>query len=103
MRIFLSISTQFKACRKALASDLRAVGAVVVRDGFTQHGELLAKLDRYFAGCDRVIALVGDAYGWEPAEPARPAGRPRRSYAVGTRARREERLSPNTCRPAIFV
>jgi hypothetical protein len=82
-RIFLSaVSKQFKACRDALASDLRAVGyEVVVQEDFQQHGRtLLEKLERYIAGCDRVIALVGDAYGFEPPEVARPAGRPRRSY-----------------------
>src|SRR5262249_50780875 len=30
--------------------------------------------------CDRIIALVGDAYGWEPSEPAHPGNRPRHSY-----------------------
>jgi len=84
MRIFLSaVSSQFKACRDALRSDLSAVGAeVVVQEDFQQHGgSLLEKLERYIASCDRVIALIGNAYGWEPDEPARPAGRPRRSYS----------------------
>jgi tetratricopeptide (TPR) repeat protein len=84
MKIFLSaVSSQFKACRDALASDLRAVGAeVVVQEDFQQHGRtLLEKLEQYIASCDRVIALVGDAYGWEPDEAARPAGFPRRSYS----------------------
>jgi len=83
MKIFLSaVSSQFRACRDALASDLRAVGAeVVVQEDFTQHGgTLLEKLEAYIATCDRVIALVGDAYGWEPEETARPAHAPRRSY-----------------------
>jgi len=83
LRIFLSAVTgQFKDCRDALASDLRAVGAeVVVQEDFQQHGRtLLEKLEAYIAGCDRVIALVGDAYGWEPEEEARPSGFPRRSY-----------------------
>ena len=83
MKIFLSgVSSQFKACRDALRSDLNAVGAeVVVQEDFQQHGaSLLEKLERYIASCDRVIALVGDAYGFEPEEPARPLGRPRRSY-----------------------
>lgn len=84
MKIFLSaVSSQFKACRDALASDLRAVGAeVVVQEEFQQHGRtLLEKLEQDISGCDRVIALVGDAYGWEPDEAARPAGFPRRSYS----------------------
>ncbi|MEQ6342084.1 MAG: DUF4062 domain-containing protein [Gammaproteobacteria bacterium] len=84
MKIFLSaVSAQLKDCRDALASDLRAVGAeVVVQEDFQQHGRsLLEKLEQYIATCDRVIALVGDAYGWEPDEVARPAGFPRRSYS----------------------
>jgi tetratricopeptide (TPR) repeat protein len=77
MKIFLSaVSAQFKDCRNALASDLRAVGAeVVVQEDFTQHGgTLLEKLEAYISQADRVIALVGDAFGWEPEESARPAG-----------------------------
>lgn len=83
MKIFLSaVSAQFKTCRDALASDLRAVGAqVIVQEDFQQHGySLLEKLDEYVASCDRVIALVGDAYGWEPGDAARPIDRPPRSY-----------------------
>ena len=83
MKIFLSaVSGQFKACRDALRSDLSAVGAeVVVQEDFQQHGaSLLEKLERYIASCDRIIALVGDAYGFESEETARPAGQPRRSY-----------------------
>jgi tetratricopeptide (TPR) repeat protein len=54
---------------------------VKVQEDFQQHGHtLLEALQEYIVGCDRVIALVGDAYGFEPDEPARPAGRPRRSY-----------------------
>src|SRR5258707_13439245 len=83
MKIFLSaVSGQFKACRDALRSDLSAVGAEgVVKEDFQQHGaSLLEKLECYIASCDRIIALVGDAYGFEPEETARPPGRPRRSY-----------------------
>lgn len=82
-KIFLSaVSTQFRDCRDALASDLRAVGAeVVVQEDFQQHGRtLLEKLQAYIAGCDRVIALVGDACGWEPDLDSLPPGTPRRSY-----------------------
>ena len=77
-----AVSAQFKACRDVLASDLRAVGAeVAVQEDFQQHGGTLAeKLQKYISGCDRVIALVGDAYGWEPEPGALPAGKPRRSY-----------------------
>jgi WD40 repeat protein len=81
--IFLSaVSDQFRDCRKALASDLRATGAeVVLQEDFAQHPRtLLEKLQKYIAECDRVIALVGDAYGFEPEAAARPPGRPRRSY-----------------------
>jgi hypothetical protein len=83
MRIFLSaVSGQFKQARDALASDLRAVGAeVVVQEDFQQHGRtLLEKLEQYIATCDRVIALVGDGYGWEP-DPVAMSGIPQRSYS----------------------
>ena len=83
MKILLSaVSGQFKACRDKLRSDLSAVGAeVVVQEDFQQHGaSLLEKLERYIASCDRIIALVGDAYGFEPEKTARPASQPRRSY-----------------------
>jgi hypothetical protein len=83
MRIFLSaVSAQFKECREGLASDLRAVGAeVVVQEDFQQQGRtLLEKLERYIASCDRVIALIGDAYGWEP-DPVATPGLPQRSYS----------------------
>lgn len=84
MKIFLSaVTSQFEHCRNALATDLRAVGAqVVVQEDFQQHGRtLLEKLENYIASCDRVIALVGDAYGWEPDEAARPEDRAHRSYS----------------------
>ncbi|MBM3320180.1 MAG: DUF4062 domain-containing protein, partial [Candidatus Eisenbacteria bacterium] len=82
-RIFLSaVSGQFKDCRDALASDLRAVGAdVKVQEDFQQHGRtLLEKLEAYIAECDRVIVLIGDAYGAEPEPGVPKAGAPRRSY-----------------------
>ncbi len=82
-RIFLSAVTgQFKVCRDTLRSDLAAVGAdVVVQEDFQQHGgTLLEKLEEYIDSCDRVIALVGSAYGWEPEATAIPASTPRRSY-----------------------
>ncbi len=106
MRIFISgVSGQFKACRDQVASDLRAVGAeVAVQEDFQQHGRtLLEKLEEYVAGCDRVIALVGDAYGWEPEPAALTLGTPRRSYtqweyffAQGEAARIATRLVPFT-------
>jgi hypothetical protein len=82
-KVFLSaVSGQFRNCRDALASDLRAIGAeVVVQDDFQQHGwTLLEKLQNKVVGCERVIALVGNAYGFEPSEPSWPPDRPRRSY-----------------------
>jgi hypothetical protein len=81
--IFLSAVTgQFKDCRDTLRSDLAAVGAdVVVQEDFTQHGgTLLQKLEEYIDSCDRVIALVGSAYGWKPEPPAIPENAPARSY-----------------------
>jgi hypothetical protein len=82
-RIFLSAVTgQFKACRDALRSDLAAVGAeVVVQEDFQQYGgTLLKKLESYIDSCDRVIALVGSAYGWAPEPAAIPGDAPARSY-----------------------
>src|SRR3954447_16299658 len=108
MRIFLSaVSGQFRHCRLALASDLRATGAEVkTQEDFQQHGRtLLEKLQAYIAGCDRVIALIGDAYGYEPPEEARPAGRPRRSYTQWEYAFAQgERLDgPRAGRKDVFV
>jgi len=52
-----------------------------VQEDFQQHGaSLVEKLERYISSCDRIIALVGDAYGFEPEETARPAGHARPSY-----------------------
>jgi hypothetical protein len=98
MKVFLSaVSSQFRDCRNALASDLRAVGVeVTVQEDFQQHGRnLLEKLQAYITSCDRVIALVGDAYGYEPERAARPDGWPRRSY---TQCEREARHPPSGCR-----
>jgi tetratricopeptide (TPR) repeat protein len=84
MKIFLSaVSGQFRECREALAKDLHAVEFdVTVQEEFRQHGgTLLEKLQDLVAGCDRVIAVVGSAYGFEPEPTARPDGRPRRSYS----------------------
>jgi uncharacterized protein DUF4062 len=83
VKVFLSaVSDQFRACRDALAKDLRAVGATVrEQEDFVQSpGTLLEKLESEIASCDRVIALVGNAYGKEPEASAFP-GKPRRSYA----------------------
>ncbi len=83
MKIFLStVSSQFKACRDALASDLRAHGCEVrVQEDFQQGPRtLIERLEEYVAQCDRVIALVGDAYGCEASGDAVPAVDPPRSY-----------------------
>jgi hypothetical protein len=83
MRIFLSaVSAQLKQARDALASDLRAVGAeVVVQEDFQQSGHtLLEKLEQYIGSCDRLVALIGGVYGWEP-DPSTLPNLPRRSYS----------------------
>ena len=83
MKIFLSaVSAQFKACRDALASDLRAIGCEVrVQEDFQQGPcTLIERLEEYITECDRVIALVGDAYGVEASGMAVPAVSPPRSY-----------------------
>jgi tetratricopeptide (TPR) repeat protein len=52
-----------------------------VQEDFTQHGgSLLQKLEGYIAECDRVILLVGSAYGWAPEPVALPKDAPVRSY-----------------------
>ena len=88
-----------------MASDLRAVGAeVAVQEDFQQHGRtLLEKLEEYIAVCDRVIALVGDAYGWEPEPAGRTPDTPRRSYtqweyflAQGERLKGERQSAKDT-------
>ena len=84
MKIFLSaVSAQFEAARHALASDLRAIGCEVkVQEDFQQSGgDLIGKLEAYVAGCDRVIAVIGDAFGFEAAGVAVPGGGPARSYS----------------------
>ena len=83
MKIFLSaVSAQFKACRNALASDLRAIGhEVKVQEDFQQGPRtLIEQIEQYVARCDRVIALVGDAFGYEASGVAVPAIDPPRSY-----------------------
>jgi hypothetical protein len=60
-----TVSGQFRECRQALASELYAMGVdVKVQENFQQGGyTLLEALQDYIDGCDRVIALVGHAYG----------------------------------------
>lgn len=84
MKIFISaVSSNFKDCRDALASDLRQAGAgeVKVQEDFTQGGRtLLEKLESYIDSCDRVIFLIGDALGFLPSQYEIPNGSPNRSY-----------------------
>jgi len=51
--------------REELASDLRAIGCTVrVQEDFQQGpGTLILKIEEYVSSCDRVIAIVGDAWG----------------------------------------
>jgi tetratricopeptide (TPR) repeat protein len=83
MKIFLSaVTRQFKECRDALATDLRAIGCEVkVQEDFQQGPRtLIERLEEYVAQCERVIALVGDAYGYEASGVAVPPVDPPRSY-----------------------
>lgn len=83
MKVFLSaVSKQFIACRNALASDLRAIGCEVkVQEDFRQGvGSLIAQIESYVAQCNRVIAIVGTAYGADASSDAIPVGKPQRSY-----------------------
>jgi tetratricopeptide (TPR) repeat protein len=83
MKIFLSaVSAQFTACRDALRSDLQTIGCEVkVQENFQQGPRtLIERLEEYVAHCERVIALVGDAYGCEASGVAVPAVSPPRSY-----------------------
>lgn len=82
MKIFLSgVASEFRECRISLASDLRAMGAdVVVQEDLQQKaGSLLEKLQTCIDQCDRVILLLGDAYGVEAVIPSdlRYSGEPR--------------------------
>ena len=83
MKVFLSaVSGQFKACRDELASDLRKIRCEVrVQEDFQQGPRtLIERLEEYVAQCDRVIALIGDAYGFEASGDAVPPVDPPRSY-----------------------
>lgn len=83
MKIFLSaVTKQFEACRSELRSDLSAIGCEVkVQEDFQQGPRtLIERLEEYVGQCDRVIALVGNAYGCEAAGTAVPAVDPPRSY-----------------------
>jgi hypothetical protein len=83
MKLFLSaVTRQFQECRNELASDLRAIGCTIkVQEDFQQGPRtLIERLQEYVAQCDRVIALVGDAYGCEATGVAVPPVDPPRSY-----------------------
>ncbi len=76
VKIFLSaVSGQFKEARNGLASDLRANEIIVFKqEDFQLHDStLLEKLENLVDRCDRVIAIIGNAYGAEPTVTARPA------------------------------
>ncbi len=114
MKVFLSaVTAQFKSCRDALASDLRSIGCeVVVQEDLQQHPRtLLEKLQRDVDRCDRVIAIVGDAFGIAPDESVLPAGTARRSYtqweyhfALGQRLDLPARgVAPDEIRKDIFL
>jgi hypothetical protein len=82
-KVFLSAVTgQFRECRNELASDLRAIGCEVkVQEDFQQGPRsLIEQVQDYVDHCDRVIALVGDAYGCEASGVAVPPIDPPRSY-----------------------
>jgi tetratricopeptide (TPR) repeat protein len=83
LKVFIStVSSQFKECRDELASDLRAIGCEVkVQEDFQQGPDtLIAQIESYVDQCDRVIAVVGTAYGCEAAKLAVPETDPPRSY-----------------------
>lgn len=87
-KIFLScVSRQFAHCRDALAKDLRATGFdVATQEEFARHPRRalpLQKLQAYSAGCNRVIALVRDIYGAEPAAAEFTTEAARQSYLQG--------------------
>ncbi|MGZ8189532.1 MAG: DUF4062 domain-containing protein [Methylosarcina sp.] len=83
LKVFIStVSSQFKECREELASDLRAIGCEVkVQEDFQQGPDtLIAQIEAYVDQCDRVIAVVGTAFGCEAARLAVPKTDPPRSY-----------------------
>ena len=82
MKVFLScVSAQFKPCRDALASDLRASGCTVNVQEDAQQGPrtLVERIAKDIADCDRVILLIGDGYGLDAIGEGLPAGAPQRS------------------------
>lgn len=60
LKVFIStVSSQFKACRDALASDLRAIGCEVkVQEDFQQVPDtLIDQIEAYVDQCDRVDCI----------------------------------------------
>lgn len=83
-QVFISaVSEQFKPCRDQLAADLRSAGfRVIVQEDLRQgSGMLLKKLEDTIASCDRVVVILGNAYGHEPDPSVATPESPRRSYA----------------------
>ena len=83
LKVFIScVSSQFKACREALSSDLRAIGCEVkVQEDFQLGPDtLIAQIEAYVAQCDRVIVLIGDTYGCEAAKESVSSTVQPRSY-----------------------
>lgn len=82
-KVFISAVTgQLKACRDAVASDLRAKGyEVKVQEDFQQGPRtLIEQIEQYIDACGLVVAIIGDAYGAEAAPAAVPKVEPPRSY-----------------------
>jgi tetratricopeptide (TPR) repeat protein len=72
-RVFLSaVSTEFRAARAAVASDLRARGLVVVvqEDFLLGTDTTLRKLHDYIATCEAVVAMIGTRSGAKPPPAA---------------------------------
>lgn len=60
LKVFIStVSSQFKACRDALVSDLRAIGCEVkVQEDFQQVPDtLIDQIEAYVDQCDRVDCI----------------------------------------------
>jgi hypothetical protein len=74
VKIFISgASSQLGPCRQELRSSIARMGhdARVQEDFQTGTGLLLKRIEDYIAACDRVIVLLGSAYG------SKAVGKPR--------------------------
>ena len=79
--IFISATSKdLKSCRRLVGDALLTLGCVpVVQDHFPPGaGEVRTMLRERIAGCQAVIHIAGECYGFEPQE--RDPGEPRRSY-----------------------